>query len=286
MSSPLQVAPGYGQELLVCPPTCFDIRYAINPWMKDSSEQGIRVDKTLAFRQWMRLTRLLAMLGARLRYIMPDEDSPDMVFTANAGFLYRKRFAVSRFRHRERKNEEKIFFTYFKAMKGIAVTLLPRHVSFEGRGDALSHGGTLLCGYGMRSSPEGMAAMTNAVGYTGARVFLELVDERFYHLDTCLCSLGKDILWYPPAFRHTSQIMIQNLSNIGRSVVVAEEDAMRFACNGIYLENRGRRALITSPLSSRLRSALEDLNIAVYENDVSEFLKAGGGNQCLVFPLT
>lgn len=285
MPSLFQFTPGEGREFLVCPPTHFDLRYAINPFMKAAYESGIQVDKSLAFEQWMQLLLLLKALGARGRYIMSEEGTPDMVFTANAGFLFKNRFVPSHFRYEERRGEEIHFLRYFSKIPGVIPTPLPRPDYFEGRGDVLWHGNTLLCGYGFRSSIEGMSAMVRAIGYTGSCVFLELADERFYHLDTCFCSLGKDILWYPPAFSPSAQKMLRHLSNAGKSVVVSEEGAMRLACNGIYFERKGRRALVTSPLSHCLRSELEELNIMVFENDVSEFLKAGGGNQCLVFPL-
>src|SRR3989338_1242643 len=99
----LQFAPGVGHEVLMCPPTHFDLRYAINPQMQHARENGETVDTSRAFEQWMRLAFLLEILGARGRYLMPGEKFPDMVFTANAGLFFEGRMVVSNFAYDERR---------------------------------------------------------------------------------------------------------------------------------------------------------------------------------------
>ncbi len=292
MASRKQSALVSGQRALMCPPLFFDIEYAINPQMKATLESGVKVDKNRAYEQWMPLAFLLRTLGVLLNYILPSKDSPDMVFTANAGFYFNGRMVISRFKYEERRKEEKHFARFFREQLGmraknvIAARMLHPEF-FEGKGDVLQQGDTLVCGYGFRSTRKGIEAALEAVEYTGARVFLELADERFYHLDTCLCFLGKHILWYPPAFCPDARKLVRNLlPKGGTSIAVSEEDALGFACNGIFLENSRGKHFITSPLSPRLRDTLQGLGITVHENNVSEFLKAAGGNRCLVFFLT
>lgn len=276
---------------LLCPPTHFfsKIYYAINPQMEESQESGVTVDKVLAFHGWMRLAHLLQRVRIALRldialhYILPEADSPDMVFTANAGLPYGGRVALSHFAHPERQKEESHFLRYFLHNLGVPVSISGGRRYFEGQGDALFMGDTLVCGYGFRSEKEGHLGMFESVRFTGQRQFVRLVDPHFYHLDTCFCPMGKDILWYPPAFSPEAQTLINGLASTGHSIVISDEDATRFVANGIYFENAGRRVLITSPMSGKLRARLNDLGIVVWENDVSEFLKAGGGNKCLVF---
>lgn len=286
LSQPVRDALG-GRKALMCPPAFFDIRYAINPQMKAVLECGEKVNKPLAFAQWMRLAFLLQTFGVRLHFIISCRDTPDMVFTANAGFVHNGRITISRFAHDERRKEEKRFARFFKKDIGIVPQKWQapssQHGFFEGGGDVIRHGGTLFCGYGKRSTRSGIEKALAALGYAGKIVYLELVNDDFYHLDTCFCSLGKHVLWYPPAFSVEAQKELLNfLPAGGFTVAVSKEDAGGLACNGIFLENGGQKVLITSPLSPRLRGTLEDLGITVYENDISEFLKSGGGNQCLV----
>ena len=59
---------------------------------------------------------------------------------------------------------------------------------FEGAGDALFCGDTLFAGYRIRSDIGGHQQLGDLLG---CRVIpLELVDPRFYHLDTCFCPLA------------------------------------------------------------------------------------------------
>ena len=65
---------------------------------------------------------------------------------------------------------------------------LPEKMYHEGAGDALFCGDTLFAGYRTRSD----ASAHQWVGERfGVRVLpLELVNQRFYHLDTCFCPLA------------------------------------------------------------------------------------------------
>ncbi len=271
---------------LMYPPIFFDVWYNINPQMRETLRSGKKIDKVLAFEQWMRSVFLLQNFGVKLYYPPAHPDFPDMTFAANAGFPNNGGMILSNFRHPERRGESAEVRSYFSQILGIPVTALPlvsrgSPVFFEGQGDALWYGNTLICGYGFRSNKTGVMEIHGSTRW-GRFVSLELTHEHFYHLDTCFCPLGEDILWYPPAFSHDSRTEVESIiSKTGNLVEASEEDAMRLACNGIYFSFGGRRVLITSPMSLDLRLKIEKLGVEVWGNNVSEFLKSGGGNKCL-----
>ena len=283
---------------LVCPPVHFGVRYAINPQMvKTFSGEGEPVNMDKVFQQWAGLVHFLARAGADLRFLPPHPAFPDMVFTANAGFVHADTLFLSRFRHKERRDESAVVHKYFAKRLEIPVHVLPEFfcdvdneyhpIFFEGQGDVARYGKILVCGYGIRSNFYGIDVLCReALSVDGTHtVCLELVDEHFYHLDTCFCPMGNDILWYPQAFSPEAQEKVHALVHKanGHLISASAEDAHRLACNGLYLEPReGHRVLITSPLSTELHVQLERLGIRVWQNDVSEFLKSGGGNRCLV----
>ncbi|OGZ11523.1 MAG: hypothetical protein A3D67_00585 [Candidatus Lloydbacteria bacterium RIFCSPHIGHO2_02_FULL_51_22] len=257
------------------------------------SEGGEPVHLDGVFKEWAGLIHFLARVGAALRFLQPHSSFPDIVFTANAGFVHAEKLFLSRFRHEERRGESAIVHEYFTERLGIPVVVLPEYVHdtegqahpvfFEGQGDVAWYGKYLVCGYGIRSNFHGIVEF---VGRTAVPcVTLELVDEHFYHLDTCFCPMGNDILWYPQAFSTEAQEKVQELvqRTNGHLTAASAEDARHLACNGLYFEPReGYRVLITSPLSTKLYFQLDRLGIRVWQNDVSEFLKSGGGNRCLV----
>ena len=91
------------EKILMCPPLYFDIKYSINPWMNTD----IQIDAKKAFEQWQNLKSILQDAGAEIKIIDPQEDVPDMVFTANAALIYKNKAIISRFKYKERKKEEK-----------------------------------------------------------------------------------------------------------------------------------------------------------------------------------
>src|SRR4051812_31041250 len=86
--------------VLMCPPTYFDVLYAINPWMDPS----VPTDTALAVAQWRELRDTYTRLGIEVHEIEGVPGLPDMVYAANgatvvdsiaytASFLYPERQA-------------------------------------------------------------------------------------------------------------------------------------------------------------------------------------------------
>ncbi len=75
-------------RILMCPPDYYGIEYEINPWM--SRSRGSQSE--LAREQWQRLHDTLVKLGVRIELLKPRQGLPDLVFTANAGVIFKNRF--------------------------------------------------------------------------------------------------------------------------------------------------------------------------------------------------
>src|SRR6187549_1325344 len=65
--------------VLMCPPTYFDVLYAINPWMDPS----VPTDTVLAVAQWTELRDTYTSLGIEVHEIEGVPGLPDMVYAAN-----------------------------------------------------------------------------------------------------------------------------------------------------------------------------------------------------------
>jgi len=261
-------------RLLMAPPVHYDVVYEINPWMR----REVRADTGRAQRQWEALHRLLtAEMGAEVLLAEAAEGLPDLVFTANAGLVEGGRAFLSRFRHAERAGEEAVFAGWFEK-HGFSVEAPPPGVRFEGEGDALWVGDTLFAGYHFRSDVPAHEWLAERLG---ARVLsLELRDPRFYHLDTCFCPLDhRTVAYYPPAFDDYAQRVIQ--AHVPARVLVAEEEAARFACNAVVL---GRHVALNSGCP-RFEEQLRALGFTPHATELDEFLKAGGSAKCLTLHL-
>ena len=280
----------------MCPPTFFGVHYKINPWMSRSLEEGggDPVDGNLARIQWINLVNILQHLDIRIVLLDPVPELPDLVFTANAGFIYDKTVIVSSFKHKERQLEEDVFRDFFCSHTTLKTVQLPRFllpskgvpkqdVFFEGHGDALFWKDVVFAGKGMRSNELGIYEAMRLSGLDIPCVLLELVDPNFYHLDTCLCPVGNTLLYYPKAFSTLAQRSIEKevSRKKGTLISVSEEDAKNFVCNGVPVSENKCWHLVTAQPSPILHEQLEEVGIHVWPVAISEFLKAGGGARCL-----
>src|SRR5262249_52992405 len=133
-------------QILMCPPDYYGIEYEINPWMNRARAST----PERARQQWGGLREALTKLGVAVELMTPRPGLPDLVFTANAGLVFGRRFFSSRFRHEVRARETPFFDAWF-AERGFVVETLPEGMFFEGAGDALFCGKALFAGYRIRS---------------------------------------------------------------------------------------------------------------------------------------
>lgn len=264
--------------LLMCPPDFFGVDYIINPWMEGNVGKAVR---TRAQEQWNRLRARLEEF-ATLELLAPQPGLPDQVFTANAGVVLGDKAVLSHFLPRERRREEPHFRSWFKA-HGYELFELPPDLPCEGAGDALLDrgGGWLWAGYGLRTELDSHPLLAQ---WLNVEVLsLRLVDQRFYHLDTCLCPLeGGWLLYFPGAFDAYSNQLIEQRVPPEKRLAVSESDAVSFVCNAV---NIGQR-LIIDHASQFLKSTLHAAGFQVIETPLEEFRKAGGSAKCLTLRLT
>lgn len=204
-------------RILMCPPDYYGIEYEINPWMNRS--QGSSCERARA--QWETLYRTLVERGVTVERMVPQPGLPDLVFTANAGLVYQTRFISSSFRHEVRARESPFFDAWF-AEHGFQVEHMPEGVFFEGAGDALFCGQTLLAGYRIRSDVRGHQRLGRLLGCLVLP--LELVNKHFYHLDTCFCPLALgEAIYFPGAFDEYGRKVLQVY--VPRLLAVSDEEA-------------------------------------------------------------
>jgi N-dimethylarginine dimethylaminohydrolase len=259
--------------ILMCRPDHFGVEYEINPWMHVDNQ----VDRTRAAQQWEALRRTYVELGQDVVLAEPVPGLPDMVFTANAGVVWDGRAVLSRFHHAERQGEE-VYWDAAFAAQGLEVVRPPREMSFEGAGDALFVGDTLFAGYGFRTDRDAHRFVAKTLGVDV--VSLELVDPRFYHLDTCFCPLNeRTVIFAPEAFSPRSARIIRKL--VAHVIEVPADVAAGFACNAIAVGSR----VISSTAAEHLGPQLHAEGFDTMALPMTEFMKSGGGVRCLSLPL-
>lgn len=265
-------------RFLMCAPDHYDVDYVINPWMEGNIHKSSR-DR--AVEQWQKLYYVLKQ-HAIVDLVKPEKGWPDMVFTANAGLVLGDNVVLSRFLHKERQGEEPYFKQWFEE-NGYTVYELPKDLPFEGAGDALldREGRWLWSGYGFRSELDSHPYLAKWLDIEV--LSLRLIDERFYHLDTCFCPLANGyLLYYPGAFDAYSNRLIEMRVAPEKRIAIAEADAVNFACNAVNVDS----IVIMNKASDALKQRLADVGFQVIETPLTEFLKAGGAAKCLTLRVT
>jgi arginine dihydrolase len=258
-------------HFLMCPPSHFDVVYAINPWM----DPGRPVDRDLAVRQWAGLRAAYELHGHTVEVVAPEPGLPDMVYAANSALVVDGIALLARFQHPQRRGEEPAYARWF-ADHGF--TVIQTDAVHEGEGDLVLAGETILAGSGFRTDP---AAHREVARILDREVIgLELVDPRFYHLDTALFALGADqVAYFPEAFSADSRRVLR--SRFPDAIVADEADALAFGLNAIC---DGRHVFLPAPAEG-MAKRLDDAGWEPVPIDLSELLRGGGSVKCCTLEL-
>jgi N-dimethylarginine dimethylaminohydrolase len=208
--------------------------------------------------------------------IAPEPGLPDMVFAANGGLVVEGRALGARFTHTERRAEGPAYLAWL-ADAGLKDVTEPVHVN-EGEGDFLVVGDLVLAGTGFRTDPGAHGEVQELFGIPV--ISLQLVDPRFYHLDTALARLDADtVVYWPGAFAPPSQDVLQEL--FPDAILADEREAAALALNMV---SDGSTVIMTTECDE-LAERIVDRGFAVVRASTSELRKAGGGAKCCVLEL-
>jgi N-dimethylarginine dimethylaminohydrolase len=277
------MAVAHSPHFLMCPPSYFAVTYSINPWMDPAewSKRSHSLAQTTEV-EWRSLKYLIEQLGGVVDLMVPAPGVPDLVFTANSAVVLDGKALLARFRHPERRLEEPHFAAAFDALVERNIlkcrASLPADIVLEGAGDCIWDRERELfwVGFGPRSSEQ--AAMVVEETFGIPTLGMELVDARFYHLDTAFSVLaGGEIMYFKGALSPSSLRVLHDRVDSRDRIEVSEEDACSMRLNGIQIG----RTLILSSCSPQLRQQLADRGYSVSVTSLSSFLLGGGSAYCL-----
>ncbi|MEX0769999.1 MAG: arginine deiminase-related protein [Balneolaceae bacterium] len=269
------------QRVLMVEPTYYNVDYVINPHMIG---QVGTVKRERAQKEWEQLASSFQKIGLEVIKLAGVPGLPDMVFSANQSLPFldknnRRKVIMSIMHTRQRAREVGHIEKWYHKNGYDVFHLNPDNVEdFEGMGDAIWHFKRKLIwgGYGFRTSRYAYEQISEI--FDVPVILLPLKDERFYHLDTCFCSLDENnALIYPPAFDESGLEMIYKVyENVIEAP--AEEAIGLFAVNATCPD--GKNVLIQKGCTEVARK-LNEHGFIVHEMDTREFLKSGGSVYCM-----
>ena len=264
------------RTILMADPACFDVVYEINAHMTGNIGS---VDRTRARAQWEALLRAFEELGLPVAVVPAVEGLPDLVFSANQSFPLRdgsRRVVLSQMALPPRRAEVAHFEAWYRE-RGFSCIELSKGAVLEGMGDVLWHPGRRLAyaGWGFRTQRASLDLLSASID--APVMALHLVDDRFYHLDTCLSPLDETCaLYVEEAFTAEGLALIRTL--FPDAVAIPAEEAVRgFACNGSVVAGH---FVVQRGCSTAVKAALSR-GLGVVEVETSEFMKSGGSVGCM-----
>ncbi len=252
--------------VIMSPPDHFAIEYSINPWMNTEN----KVHPEHARREWEALKATYERFGASVALISPVQGLPDLVFTTDHGKFLRGKFYAARFRYKERQKEQDVVLPWYRA-HGYEVIEPPANLYMEG-GDIQVNSDKIFVGYGYRTGEETVSYLAKETGMEA--IPLHLVDDTFYHLDTCFLPLGDAAFYYPTAFNPESIKKLR--THFTTLIPLTSAEAERFAGNSVELDEY----VLCQPNPS-FEQKLIDLGKTPMTLEMHEFNKSGGGLHCL-----
>ena len=267
-------------DIIMVEPIGFKVEYAINPHMLDENGKPHTVNQKLAHEQWTKLKEVFEGHKLNVQVIKGDESLPDMVFSANQSFPFlmnnKISFVLSNMNNDERKPEVAHFKKWFKErnIRTHEITNTP----FESSGDAIWNPiiPELWGGFGFRTGSDVYDELEKLLDIKINR--LELVDERFYHLDTCLSIINEQTAIYTPlGFSSTGIDLLE--SKFSNLIEVSDSEALNdFACNCFSFN--GKDIYIQESAEITI-DQINSKGLIAHKIDTSEFIKAGGSVYCM-----
>lgn len=269
------------KEALMVTPRHFSVEYVINPHMAQNVGS---VNKMEAQNEWDVLKSTFEQIGITVHTIEGVEGLPDMVFCANQSLPFENntgdKHVYMSIMHADQRKEEVPYIEQWYRRNGYEIHYLDENEidDFEGCGDAIWHTGRRLLwgGYGYRSSLQAYEEISKT--FNVPVIALKLVDEDFYHLDTCFCVLDEEtVLIYPGAFTDEGLELIDSVFD--RIIYASKYEATKlFACNATCPD--GKNVIIQQGCTD-VNKKLRDAGFSIHEVSTYEFLKSGGSVFCM-----
>lgn len=275
-------------KVLMCNPQYFDIVDVKNIHME---KQHVEVDKRRAQKQWEELFQIYTLLKLsgeleKVDQLDPQPKLEDMVFAANQTFPWaiqknQKRCIQSQMKHPNRQKEVAFYVSFFKEIRYKVPKVNEGKFFLEGMGDMIPmpKRNLIFGGYGFRTEKDVYQEIAGCLKVP--IIGLKLIDERFYHLDTCFIPLSKEhVLIYEQAFDQASLDIIYELFD--KVWTIPENEAINFALNAHAFETAtGKKVAILHKDNPLTELVLKQIGYSVHLVDTSEYIKSGGSVFCM-----
>ena len=277
-------------------PFTLDTTVPNNIWMQELEEEALKINKGVAYRQFLDLYQFVA--GNGLVCNLPAKgDYQDLVYVANLGIYLphikdSNNIILSNFTSEPRQGEEEVGKSFFELMD-YNVHMCP--FKWEGEADLkYLYDNVYIGGYGIRSDIKAYEWMEE--NFDMKIIKVEMVDDYLYHLDCSIFPLTKDKTLICTELFNEDELA--QLSQYTEVIDVDVEDALNGITNSVRL---GNTILCASNISEMTRAdenyeaekhKIESLEKICFNEglepvffNLSEYIKSGAMLSCMMMHL-
>ena len=277
-------------------PFTLDTKVPNNIWMQELEEEALKINKGVAYRQFLDLYQFVA--GNGLVCNLPAKgDYQDLVYVANLGIYLphikdSNNIILSNFTSEPRQGEEEVGKPFFELMD-YNVHMCP--FKWEGEADLkYLYDNVYIGGYGIRSDIKAYEWMEE--NFDMKIIKVEMVDDYLYHLDCSIFPLTKDKTLICTELFNEDELA--QLSQYTEVIDVDVEDALNGITNSVRL---GNTILCASNISEMTRAdenyeaekhKIESLEKICFNEglepvffNLSEYMKSGAMLSCMMMHL-
>jgi N-dimethylarginine dimethylaminohydrolase len=274
---------GYGKlrSVLMCKPTYYEFM-PVNETAKSHLENGEKLDRQRAFREYQNLTNVILGTGAEIVWVEPKKKMPYQVFTRDLGVTTAQGVLLGPFTFPMRHGEEDVSIPFIEKVVPIWKKIPKQEsVVFEGGDFMYMNDHAVALGMGARTTPKGAEIVKNYMAELDVEVILVPFDPRFCHIDmifnviadkvcvACVSALNEDFL--------------RRLKDEKWQIIETSPVDVLYLLGNLFAVDRG---VVISPVhNKRINSALRAVGVKIIEVELEELLKGGGGPHCMTFPL-
>ena len=249
--------------------------------VRDSLRRGYRFDRDLALRQHGEMVSAYNDAGVTCHFLPEDPTTVMQVYARDSSFMTPYGAVICQMANPRRRGEYAAALRFYLE-NGIPVYDMVSAGSFEGGDFNIIRPGVALVGYTDQRS-EGVAARQVADWFTaeGWEIRFAPIDPFYVHIDLMVCMLNEHCA--AVCLETTGEELVAWLRGLDIEIIPATfEETMSLGCNVVAL---GNDKVLSTEAAKDLNGKMRAAGFHVYDPDMTQFTRAGGGVHCMCQPL-
>jgi len=249
--------------------------------VRDSLRRGYRFDRDLALRQHQEMVNAYEDAGVTCHFLPEDQTTCMQVYARDSSFMTPYGAVICQMANPRRRGEYAAAIRFYMD-NNVPVYDMVSAGNFEGGDFNIIQPGVALVGYTDHRS-EGVAARQVADWFIaeGWEIKFAPIDSFYVHIDLMVCMLSEQCA--AVCLETTEDDIVDWLKSKQIEIIPATfEETMALGCNVVALGNdKVLSTLHAKDLNAKMRAA----GFTVYDPDMTQYTRAGGGVHCMCQPL-